>query len=138
MGNTIDMEDLRYLNLFSKITGVNTRYLFYYNNNLIFCVPKRFVSKAIGKDASNLKRINSILKKRIKVVAQPGGIADIKPFIERVISPIKFQSIEIKENEVIIDAGRMSKAALIGRNKRRLIEMQKIIKSLFKKDFRII
>lgn len=138
MANTIDMQDLRYLNLFSRITGVNTRYLFPYNNMLVFCVPKRFISKAIGKDASNLKRMGEILRKRIRIVVQPTKIIEIKSFIESIISPIKFQSIEIKDNEVILGAGRMSKASLIGREKRRLLEMQKIIKVFFKKDFRII
>ena len=138
MINILDMKDLRNLNLFSKITGVNTRYSFSYNNALIFCVPRQFVTKAMGKDSINLKRMNEILKKRIRVIIQPRSIEDIKPFIEKVINPLKFQSIEIKDNEVIIDAGRMNKAALIGREKRRLIEMQKIIKVLFKKDFKII
>lgn len=138
MVSTIDMQDLRYLNLFAKITRVNTRYFFEYNNVLVFCVPKKLISKALGENAKNLKKMSEILGKRIKVVAQPESIKDAKSFIESVVSPVTFKEIEITENEIILNAGRMSKAALIGRNKRRLNEMQKIIKSFFKKEFRIV
>jgi hypothetical protein len=51
---------------------------------------------------------------------------------------VDFKDLEIKDKEVIINAGMRNKAALIGRNKRRFFEMQKIIRNFFGKDFRII
>jgi len=63
MINTIDMQGMRYLNLFSNITKVNTRHFFKYNETIMFCVPRPFLSKALGKNGSNLKRIGEILKK---------------------------------------------------------------------------
>ena len=47
-------------------------------------------------------------------------------------------NINISDNEIVLTAGSQSKAALIGRNKRRLLEMQKIISDYFAKDFRIV
>ena len=138
MVNVIDMQDLRYLKLFSKITRVNTRYFFMYNNMLVFFVPKNLVQKSMGEKAKNLKKMSEILKKRIRVVALPNNLKDLKGFIEAIIHPLTFQGLEIKENEIILSAGKMSKAALIGREKRRLKEMQKIIKFFFKKDFKIV
>ncbi len=138
MASTLDMGDLRYLNLFSKITRINTRYFFQYNNILFFCVPKNLISKALGRNAENLKKISGILKKRIRIIAKPFSIKDAKQFIEKIISPITFQNFEIKNNEIIITAGRMNKAALIGRDKRRLLEMQKIVKTFFKMEFKIV
>jgi transcription antitermination factor NusA-like protein len=137
MVNVIDMQDLRHLNLFSKITRIDTRFCFSYNNVLVFCVPKKLMSKAIGEDAKNLKRMSEILKRRVRVVAQPRGIEDAKSFIEAVISPVKFNEIEINEDEIIVTGGMQNKAALIGRNKRRLVEMQKIVKDFFKRDFKV-
>lgn len=138
MVNTIDMKDMRYLNLFERITRVQTKYCFDYNNALIFAVPRNLISKALGRDVSNLKRLSEILKKRIKVVAIPDGEKDIKHFIETIVSPVTFKEVEITENEIILNAGPQSKAALIGRNKRRLLEMKGIIKDFFNKDFRIV
>jgi NusA-like KH domain protein len=138
MVNTIDMQDLRYLNLFSKITHIQTKYCFMYNNVVIFAVPKKLISKAIGKDVINLKRMSHVLKKRIKVVAIPNGIEDAKSLISAVVSPVTFKDLEVTENEIILTAGPQNKAALIGRNKRRLIEMQEIVKDFFHKEFKIV
>jgi transcription antitermination factor NusA-like protein len=138
MVNTLDMQDLRYLNLFEKITGIRTHYCFEYNNVVIFCVPRELVSRALGPDLINLRRISEIVKKRIKVIPIPNNSQDIRRFIELIVSPVTFKDLEIGADEIILNAGSQSKAALIGRDKRRLIEMQKITKDFFKKDFRII
>ena len=138
MTSTFDMQDLRYLNLFAQITKVNTRYFFEYNNMLVFCVPRRLIKQALGQNAENLKKMSGIIGKRIRVVAQPNGVEDAREFIERVVSPLTFNDLEITVNEIIMNAGRMNKALLIGREKRRLIEMQNIIKYFFKREFRII
>ena len=138
MVNTLDMQDLRYLNLFEKVTGIRTHYCFEYNNTVIFCVPREFVSKALGPNVINLRRISEIVKKRIKVIAIPKDSRDIRRFIELVVSPVTFKDLEILPNEIVLNAGSQSKAALIGRDKRRLLEMQKITNNFFQKDFRII
>jgi transcription antitermination factor NusA-like protein len=132
------MQDLRYLNLFEKVTGIRTHYCFEYNNTIIFCVPREFVSKAIGPEVRNLRRISEIIKKRVKVIAIPNIPQDIKRFIELVVSPVTFKDLEVLPNEIVLNAGSQSKAALIGREKRRLMEMQKITQNFFKRDFRII
>ena len=137
MVNTIDMQDMRYLNLFEKIMRVRTRLCFRYNDSIVFFVPKPLMAKAIGEKGKNIKKMSEILNKKIKVVMAPQGISDVDIFIKAVISPVTFKNLEIKDNEVIVTGGT-NKAALIGRNKRRLHEMQKIIKDFFGKEFRII
>ena len=132
------MQDMRHLNLFSQITRVNTRFCLRYNNTIIFCVPIRMMSKAIGEGGKNIQKLNYILGKRIKVIPQPRGIQDAKQFIENIINPVIFKDLKVDGNEMIISAGgTQTKAALIGRNKRRLLEMQKIIKDFFGKEFRV-
>ena len=128
---------MRYLNLFEKMTGVSTRYCFKYNDFVVFCVPRHLVSMAIGENGRNVKRMSEVLRKRIKVITAPDGIYHAKQFIEAIISPLRFKDLNISENEIILTAGS-NKAALIGRNKRRFLEMQKIIHDYFGKDFRIV
>ncbi|MDA3837174.1 MAG: hypothetical protein PF542_06145 [Nanoarchaeota archaeon] len=138
MVTTINMEDLRHLNLFSKITGIQTRYCFTYNDTLIFAVPKPKITQALGKNNENLKRISEILKKRIKVIAQPRGLEDAKSFIQTMVSPVAFKEMEINDKEIIITPGSVQvKASLLGRNKRRLLEMQMIVKTFFNLDYRV-
>ena len=138
MSKIIEMEDLRHLNLFAKITKILTRHCFYYNEGIVFLVPKSKLSKALGEGAQNLKRLSQILRKRVKIVAQPQGIEDVERFIKIIVGPVEFKEVEVKEDEIILTAGMQNKAALLGRNKRRLIEMKGIIKDYFGKEFRIV
>jgi NusA-like KH domain protein len=139
MVNTIDMQDMRYINLFGKITGVNTRYCFKYNEAIIFSVPKNMIAKAVGEKGKNVKKISEILGKRIKIIASPEGIEDAKVFIEAIVNPVGFKELEINgSDEIVITAGPQNKAALLGRNKRRLIELQSVAKGYFKKELRIV
>lgn len=135
---TIDMQDMRYLNLFGRITQVQTRLCFQYNNFIVFCVPKGLVSRAVGENGRNIKKINEILRKRVKVVSRPEGVHEIRRFVEMIVSPVTFKDLEVQEREVILTAGNQSKAMLIGRNKRRLYELQKILKDYFGKELKIV
>lgn len=138
MVNILDMQDLRYLNLFKKVTGVSTRYCFKYNDTIIFAVPMALVSRSVGEKGKNVKRISEITKKRIRIIASPGGDSDIQRFISAVINPVGFNKFEIIGNEIIITGGSQNKAALLGRNKRRLLELQEIARGFFRKNLRII
>ena len=155
MAGTIDMQLMRYINLFGRITRISTTRCFVYNNQIIFAVPKAQVSTAIGRGAVNVKKLNSILRKKVRIVAMPttdissgceyeshgdfsqsgnlrvsnnGGIGK---FVEDVVSPIEFNKIEVKENSVVINAGRQSKAALIGRGRQREKELSEVLKNFF-------
>ena len=138
MESTISMQDIRHLNLFSKITGIDTRICFPYNDAIVFCVPKPLVAKAIGENGRNPKELSSILQKRIKVISAPRGIEDIREFIRAIISPVEFRDLEVRDNEIIIHAGSKNKASLIGREKRRFLEMKKIVRDFFGRELRIL
>ena len=58
---TIDMQDLRYLNLFGRTTKISTRHVIKYNEMLLFCVPKHLISRALGDRGENLRKISGIL-----------------------------------------------------------------------------
>ena len=131
MPKTIDMQFMRYINLFRKISHVSTTDCFVYNNAIIFAVPKPLVSKAIGKGGINMKRIGEILRKKIKVIEKPKTIEGLNKFIEDVVAPVTFNKIEIKEGVVILGAGRQSKAALIGRGRIRQKELGDILSRTF-------
>ena len=133
MAGTIDMQLMRYINLFARTTKVQTTKVFVYNNQIIFAVPKAKVSVAIGKQAINVKKLNGILRRKIKIVAMP--IADsndgVGKFVEDVVAPIEFNSVDVRDDSVVVNAGRQSKAALIGRNRQREKELAEVLKNFF-------
>jgi transcription antitermination factor NusA-like protein len=133
MAEIIDMQSMRYINLFEKISRVSTTKVFTYNNQIIFAVPKDKVSTAIGKSAVNVKKLSDILRKKIKIVTMP-SIDDndgIGKFVTEVVAPVEFNKVEINDNSVVITAGRQSKAALIGRNRIREKELGDVLKNFF-------
>lgn len=132
MINTINMQQMRYINLFERVCNVSTRHCFLYNNMIVFAVPKSKVSLAVGKNGVNMKRLGEILRKRIKVISFSEDENDLSKFIAEVIEPVSFNKVELKGNEIIISAGRQNKAALIGRNHQREKELEDILKNLFK------
>jgi transcription antitermination factor NusA-like protein len=133
MANIIDMQLMRYINLFARTTKVTTTKVFYYNNGIVFAVPKAKMSLAIGKGACNIKKMSETLRKKIRVVAMPAvdDVEGIKKFVGDVVAPIEFVGIEMKGGSIVVNAGRQSKAALIGRNRVREKELADVLKSFF-------
>lgn len=139
MARTLDMKFIRYLNLFEKITKIRTQHCFSYNLAIVFLVPQQLIARAVGEKGTNIKKLSEILERKVKVIAIPSGIENIKKFVLDIIYPMKFKSLEIKDGCVVISAGMQSKAALIGRNKTRLSEMKNILAQYFGiKDVRIV
>jgi len=134
----IDMQHMRYINLFAKVSRIIPEHCFIYNGQIIFVVPESKVSKAIGDNGKNIKKVSEVLNKKVKVVTIPDGIKDAEKFISTIIYPAQLKSVEIKDNTLIINAGHQNKAMLIGRNKVRLEEMREIIKSYFGKEVRVV
>ncbi len=131
MVKILNMQFIRYANLFSKITKIETNHCFEYNNTIFFAVPRKFIGKAIGEDNKNLKKLNQMIRKKIKIVPIPKGKEDIENFVSVIVNPVKFKAIEIKDNKAIINANTQNKASLIGRNKIRLNEMENILGQYF-------
>lgn len=131
MSNTIDMQLMRYINLFERVARVSTKNCFVYNNFIIFAVPPKKVSLAVGKNGANVRKLGEILRKKIKVVPMASSKEEIPKFVEDVVSPTGFNKAEVKNNEVVISAGRQNKAALIGRARAREKELKNILKNYF-------
>jgi len=136
MKRTLNTRFIRYLNLFGKVTGVRTNHCFICKNNLVFVVRGNQVSKAVGVDGKNVKKLSKIMNKNIKIVPTPEDVG-IKRFIAVIIEPAKFKDVEVVDNKVVIEADRQDRAMMIGRNKVNLIELKNIIKEYFGKNLEI-
>lgn len=134
---TIDMQTIRYINLLDKYGRVKTSKCFSYNNTIIYVVPRALVSQAIGEGANNLHHIQEQIGKRVKVVADANE-QQIERFIKEVISPVGYTGIAVSNGEVVITAGMHHKAALLGRNRRRQLELAEIVKNMFGLGLKIV
>lgn len=130
MNNTIDMQLMRYINLFERVSRVSTTNCFIYNGVIIFAVPKNKVYQAIGKNGENAKKIGEVFRKKIKVI-ELRDEKEVEKFVADIVSPVEFTKFEIKNNTAFLTAGKQSKAALIGRNRTREQELEGILKQFF-------
>lgn len=141
---TFNMQFIRYINLFARVTRVEPKHCFLYNNTLVFVVPRILVQRSIGRDNSNLKQLSEILGKRIRVLAEPKGLNDLQQFFSILVSPITFEKLEIINGDfgkelVVTCGGRESKAMLIGRDRAREKEMKDILNQYFEiKNMRLM
>ena len=131
MVKVLDMQFIRYANLFENVTRIKTNHCFEYNNTIIFVVPRKFVMRAMGVNNRNLEQLGYLINKKIKVIAIPNGKEDLENFVSMITRPVRFKSIEIRNNEAIITANSQSKASLIGRERVRLQEMENILEQYF-------
>ena len=110
-------------------------------SSYLLAVPSAFVSRAIGAGAENIRILQGQLGKRVKIISEPNGNGskDAEKFVSDIVAPIKFKSAEIRDNVLAISSGgTQNKAGLIGRDKRRLIELEQIVKDVFGLDVRIL
>ena len=136
---TIDMQTMRYINLLDRASHVKTRKCFVYNNTIIFAVPRAQISQAIGPHAAHVRDIEQKLGRKVRIIADQENIAQAGAFIEDIIAPIHYRSLESTPEGLIITAGNpQTKATLLGRNKKRFEELKQIVEDTFGVDLKII
>ena len=127
----IDLTLIGYITTFENITGTQVKDCFINKNNqVVFIVKNGQGSKAVGKKAINLKKIEKLLNKKIKVIE-----FNEKPeeFVKNVIFPLKSPEIKLNENEIKIKTDSTHlKALLLGRDRANLKELQGIVNKYFK------
>ncbi|MBU2633805.1 MAG: NusA-like transcription termination signal-binding factor [Nanoarchaeota archaeon] len=129
MFKKIDQDTIQNINLFEQVTKAKVKNYFSNNDVLNFIVEHTEMGKAIGKNASNIKRLTSLFKKKIRVIEFNKNPIN---FIKNLIYPLKPQEINQNEQEIEIKADTKTKALLIGRNQQNLKLYNDILDHYFK------
>ena len=125
----ITAEVIGYINLFENLTRARVKGCHPGSESLVFVVYEGDAGKAIGKGGENIKRLTSLLKKRIKVVEFSD---DPLKFVANLILPSK-ADIRLEGEKTIIIEGRGAKfkQAVLGRERKNLKELQSIVSNYF-------
>ena len=102
MVKTIDMQEMRNLNLFEQITKISTHHCFRYNETIFFCVPKSLVMRAIGEKARNARKLSEIFGKKVRVIPIPRDEKDAEAFINTIISPLTIRDFTMTDTEIVV------------------------------------
>ena len=126
----LDQKLIGFITLFENLTRAKVKDAFFdQKDRVVFIVNEGDAGKAIGKYGSNIKRISNMIKKNIKIIEFNGNVIE---FIKSIVDPIKADSYELKDNIVIIKSKDLhTKAVLIGRDRRNLIELNSLVKRYF-------
>ena len=131
-----DIDLMKYMQLFENLTRAKLKDCIS-NEQLIFIVEENEIGKAIGKKGSNVKRLEGLLRKKIKIV---DFNPDVKQFIRNFIMPLQVNDIN-EENNIVTISGpdTKTKGLLIGRERRNLENLKSIVKRYFEiEDIRVV
>jgi len=126
---TFDANSMKLMSMFESMTLARLKDCFENKGQMIFVVEEGEIRKALGKNASNVKRIEDMLKKRIRVIEFS---SDIVRFVRNVIMPNKAEDITYTDGIITITpTDQKSRGFLIGRAAEILRNNEEIVKRYY-------
>ena len=132
-----DEQLMKYIALVENLTKVNVKDMFLKNNMLYCVIDKENLRKIIGPNGSKIKRIENLIKKKIKIL---GYSSNVNEFVKDLVYPFKIDKVEDSEGVVNIHCkDTKTKGLLIGRERRNLLNFKEITKRYFPiQDLKVI
>ena len=121
---------MQYISIFESLTGAKVKDCIINDDRILFIVRENEMGKAIGKHGSNIKRIEGMLNKNIKLAEFS---SDIAQFIQNLMYPLTAK--EIKEENGIVSVycpDTKTKGMLIGRDRHNINSIADVVKRYFK------
>jgi len=126
-----NLDEMKFMSIFESLTNAQLKDCIN-KDTLIFIVKEGEIAKAIGKKGINAKKVEKILKKRIKIVEFSN---DVLKFVENFIIPLKAKNIKQENKKIIIESQDLkTRGYLIGKNASNLRNMEDIVKRYFDID----
>lgn len=115
--------------MFESMTHASVKDCINEEGRLIFIVNKGEIAKAIGKGGVNIKKIERMINKRVKIVEFS---EDMLEFVRNVIAPLKVADIADNEGTVVITSpDSQTRGLLIGRGAVNLRNFENIVKRYY-------
>ena len=121
-------DSMKLITLFESMTGAQVKDCIV-NEKLLFVIEENEMGKAIGKNGIHIKKLESMMKKRIRLVEFSN---DVVQFIKNLAYPIEILNIENNDGTVTIfgkDAN--TRAMIIGRERQNINHIANIVKRYF-------
>lgn len=103
------METIELINLFEEETGATVRDCIS-NERAYFLVEEGEAGLAIGKNGTNVKKLQDLLNKHVKVFEYS---SDDEELVENLVP--QAEEIDIEDNEVTVSVDRREKGRVIGK-----------------------
>ncbi len=124
-----DAELLNLMSLFEKITGASLKDCFFNRDKIVFVVQPGEMGRALGKQKSNIERVEKALNRKIKIVEFS---PDKLTFIRNLMFPLKILDMSEDEGIVTIKGPDMkTKGLMIGARAQNLRNYEEIVRKYF-------
>lgn len=128
---------IKLMSFFESVTRAKLKDCFVDSSGLLVYVvePAQF-GLAVGRAGSNVKRLETALKRKIKIVEYSD---DILSFVASLVLPIRARNISFADGVVTVAADSQSRGYLIGRGGSSLRNYESIIRRYFPiKELRVV
>ncbi len=125
----LDADLIKFISLFQSLTRTDVKDCLKFEDRMVFIVGQGQISKAIGRNGDNVRRIENSLNRKIKIVEFN---SEITAFVRNLIYPHRASDIKEDGKKVIITpADTRSRGRIIGRGAETLREYERITKRYF-------
>jgi len=122
---------IQYISIFESLTNSKVKDCIA-NEGILFVIEENDMGRAIGKGGSNIKRVEGILKKNIRLVEFS---SDVSRFLQNLIYPVEAKEIKNESGIVSICCYDMkSKGKIIGRDRHNIKWINDVVKRHFEVD----
>ena len=131
------MSAMKFMSLFESITRSKLKDCIIKENMILFIVQPNEIGKAVGAKGVNVRKLERILKKKVKIVEfNPEPVN----FIKNLVHPLQVKEItEDKGTYTLAPVDLKTRGLLIGRNATHLRAYEEIIKRYFPlKELKVI
>ena len=124
-----DVDMIKCMNFFENVTHARVKDAFYLKEILTFVVFEGDMFKALGKNLTNLHKVEQALQKKVKIVEFN---SDIIKFVTNLLYPYKVSEIRQDGKIIIIsDQDTKTKGLIIGAKAQNLRAYEGIVKKYF-------
>ena len=129
MGIKFNIDIIKYISLFEKITRTKVKDCIESEQGLVFIVVQGQIGKAVGKQGANIRRLEGLFKKKVKIVEYSD---DLIEFVRSYIMPLRADSIREEEDIIIMTStDTKTKGLMIGKNAQNLRKLEEVSRRYF-------
>ena len=124
-----DEKSMKYIILFENFTKVKVKDAYLREEGIWFVIKEGGLFKAVGKSGIKVKKLESMVKKKIKVIEFND---DICKFSVNLMYPVKPKNVEFNDGnlEIFVEDSK-SKGLLIGRERKNLKGLKEVLSRYF-------
>ncbi len=124
---TYDTENIRAMNMFESITGVEARDVILKENEAYFIVPDGKAGMAIGKGGKVVKKVQNKIGKEVKIYEYSDNLGK---FLNNLV-PTDLRGVDIddegEEKKVEISVAPNNKGRVVGKNGNKIDSIREVL-----------